>query len=148
MAATQLIGWSSDFGLGLAEIDAQHQSLFDLINKTWQAVVERTHQETMLQLLEQLQHYTLAHFSEEEAFMLETGYPKLAEHQQSHLMFVERIKIEKAAVIAGGYLSLDLIYFLQKWLADHILVADRLYAEHAQQHNNTSLIGRFFKRFW
>ena len=40
--AADLIRWRAQYNLGLDEIDAQHQSLLELINKAWRAIVRRS----------------------------------------------------------------------------------------------------------
>lgn len=145
---TRLVGWSHDYSLGLDEIDAQHKSLFEIINKTWQAIVDRADREHILQLVEELEVYTLAHFVAEETFMRVTEFPEFDAHKQAHQRFIARIAAEKVAIIAGGHLTLDLMHFLRDWLVDHILVSDKAYADFTRRNKGGSILGRFFKRFW
>ena len=39
--AEALIKWSDTYNLGLKEVDEQHKSLLDLINKIWQSIIDR-----------------------------------------------------------------------------------------------------------
>jgi hemerythrin len=129
----QLLPWHEDYGLGLDLIDDQHQRLFSLMNQVWEALyslVEDSAEATSSLILE-LEHYARAHFDEEEAFMQETGYPRLESHRKAHEAFISRIHAEKDALLAGNRVSLDLLLFLRDWLISHVLVADRDYAGHA-----------------
>ena len=148
--AEDLISWKSTYNLGLQEIDEQHQSLLNLINKIWRAIVRRSDQIVVLALLEELEKYTVAHFAAEETFMRVTGYPGFETHKTEHQSFIERIAEEKRKTDNGSALSLDLMYFLRDWLVDHILFSDRDYAEFTQKNKKPagSLLGRFFKRFF
>ena len=73
--AADLIRWRAQYNLGLDEIDAQHQSLLELINKAWRAIVRRSDPSVVLAVIDELERYTLAHFTAEETFMRVTGYP-------------------------------------------------------------------------
>lgn len=128
-----LVPWHEDYGLGLDQIDEQHQHLFALMNQVWEAVFSFATETAGItsRLVLELEQYAQAHFAEEEAFMRETGYPRLDSHRKAHAAFVARIHEEKEAILAGNRVSLDLLLFLRDWLISHILVADRDYAGHA-----------------
>ena len=144
-----LIVWKAEYCLGLAEIDAQHASLVALINRIWKSIIDKSEAPAVLSIVDELEKYTIAHFSAEENFMRATGYPGLAAHHLAHQEFVTRIAEEKKRAQITGSLSIDLAHFLRDWLLNHILVADRLYAAHTAQDQKTrgSLISRFFRRF-
>ena len=148
--AEVLVSWGSKYCLGLEEIDAQHKSLVDIINNTWQAIIDRADRDTTQHLLGQLEMYTLAHFAAEETFMRVTNFPQFDAHKYEHQQFVARIVCEKNNFLADGKLTLDLMYFLKDWLIDHILCSDKAYVEFTNngKANQVSTLGRFFKRFW
>lgn len=146
-AKYSVVAWSNAYALGLEEIDDQHKALFDLINKLWEHLVARSPQAKVLATLEQLEHYTLSHFTAEETFMRVTGYAGFEPHKAAHAKFVARIAQEKAAIKAGQDLSFDVLTFLKDWLVDHILVADKAYADvHKSHSGQRSFWGRFFGR--
>ena len=72
--AEALIKWSDTYNLGLKEIDEQHKSLLDLINKIWQSIIDRNEKDVVFGLVEELERYTLAHFAAEETFMRVTDF--------------------------------------------------------------------------
>ncbi len=88
--AEEIIEWSSQYSLGLDEIDEQHKSLLDLINRIWKSIVYRCDQKIIFSLVEELEKYTLAHFAAEETFMRVTGYPDFDAHKKEHHKFVAR----------------------------------------------------------
>jgi len=126
-----LIPWHGDYGLGLPDIDRQHQALFLLMNKVWDAVNLREDALNAADLILELELYAQTHFTEEEAFMLATDYPRLERHKKAHDAFVKRLHAEKAALEDDEWISTSLLLFLRDWLISHILVADREYAAHA-----------------
>lgn len=142
------IQWSADYELGLSEIDLQHQALVKLLGDAWRAVV-RNDREQALHLIRRLEHYTVVHFAEEEAFMRSIGFPELSAHKLRHDAFTRRIAEEAYKLESGGDLSLDLFHFLRDWLLRHILVEDRKYAdfEAQQQTRSPSLLASFFRLF-
>lgn len=99
-----------------------------------------------IKLIEELEHYTLSHFTAEETFMRVTNYPAFAEHKRSHDAFVDRVNREKMAVVTGGKgFSVDLVHYLKDWLVEHILVSDKGYA---RSQGKGGGLGGFFTRFF
>lgn len=131
--ARTLVTWSSEYNLGVEEIDEQHRSLVDLVNQVWAGIVSRSERGKVLELMLRLEQYTVAHFAAEEAYMEAIGYPGLDAHKQVHQQFIARVDAEKQAVLKGGQLTLGLVEFLKQWLLDHILGLDKAAAEYAKQ---------------
>lgn len=144
---SRLVGWNKDYSLGMPELDAQHKMLFDLINQLWRGIVANTDRHAQLKVIEQLEHYTLTHFSAEEEFLRAVEFPDAETHRQSHLAFTQRIAHEKLAILAGAQVSLDLLHFLNDWLVRHIQGEDLAYAEYSARRKERSMLGRFFKLF-
>lgn len=147
----KLIEWSKAFALNLDGIDAQHQSLFCIINRLWQAIVNRAGNDEVRRCLDELDHYAAAHFAAEEAFMQAIRYPALMAHQREHQDFVKRIGDARKDVLDGAGLGLELLNFLQLWLINHIKTADREYADFAlgqpAAKREASFLGRIFSRW-
>lgn len=142
-----LVAWSDEFNLGMPEIDAQHKVLLDLINQVWRAVVSNAGHAQTLAIVDELEKYTLTHFTAEEIFMREIDYQHFVDHKDEHQKFVARVVEEKAKIAAGQNVSLDLVHFLKDWLINHILVSDKQYAqEYMKRREPQSTLGRFFKR--
>lgn len=144
-----LVTWSDEFSLGMQEIDAQHSVLIDLINQVWIAAVKRPDRAEALRILDELEKYTITHFTAEEIFMREMNYRNFREHKEEHAQFVARIVEERAKISAGAAVTLDIVRFLKDWLLNHILVSDKEYAQDFKLRSQpTSTLGRFFKRLW
>src|SRR5574344_1370174 len=146
---TPLVTWKSTYALGMSEIDEQHRTLFEIMNKMWQAIVHNEKQSTMVEILQALELYTVQHFTEEEIFMQSFNYPNFDKHILLHRHFIQKIADEKERVSKGEKPSLDLLHFLRDWLLNHILVQDKHYADYFEQQKSSkkSLLGRFFKQF-
>jgi len=139
----QLITWDEIYRFGVAEIDDQHFCLFDLLNRTWSALKAGADTQTILHVVEELEKYTVVHFSAEEDFMCAIGYPRFAVHKAAHDQFVVRLRREKASVSRGHMISDDMLLFLKDWLISHILVVDREYAAFAGLRVSPNVVGRY-----
>jgi len=143
-----LVQWDDSYSLGLEQIDAQHKVLFEIINHLWSAIVRRAKGAEMQKILDELEHYSVTHFSAEEAFMQSEGFAGLEAHRRQHAQFVARIRAAREDLRQGKEISLDLLHFLSDWLAKHIQAEDRAYAaDYRQGRPLGSVLGRFFAQF-
>ena len=79
--------WKDAYEMGLEEVDKQHQKLFQIGRKLSvliQTTDVLTDYENINNILDELKDYTLEHFSREEQFMKDHGYPDLASHAMEH----------------------------------------------------------------
>ena len=123
--------WSDNMSVGIAEIDEQHKTLVDILNRLFVAVVQRESNEITIEILDTLVDYTKTHFGLEEKLLQEAGYnpEEFAAHQREHRAFVEKISIAaNKHLVEGKSVSFEIINFLKHWLQDHILVTDKKYA--------------------
>lgn len=140
-----LIDWNSAYSIGLDEIDDQHKVLFDIINGMWASVINREKGAPLLDALDELERYTVTHFTAEEAFMRSHGYSNFEVHKKQHDQFISRVRSERQSIEAGGPVSLDMINFLKDWLINHILVQDKAYAAEFKN-KKLGVLGGFFSR--
>lgn len=139
----QLITWDERYRFGAAEIDEQHFCLFDLLNRTWSALQAGADNQTIFRVFDELEKYTVVHFSAEENFMRDMGYPRFAKHKEAHDQFIVRLNREKASILRGQPISEEMLYFLKDWLVSHILVVDREYAAYAGLRRSPEVVGRY-----
>lgn len=119
--------WSPLFETGLADVDAQHQRLVQLVNQLSQDVDSATpaHIDAALQALAE---YTVYHFQCEEAIMAADGVaPAHADrHKETHKRFVAQVVNWLERRKAGEAINLrQLLDFLANWLIFHILGDDQ-----------------------
>lgn len=143
-----LVGWQDEFSVGIDGVDAQHRLLLDLINRLWDATVCGAPAVDLLRLIDDLERYTGYHFADEEDAMHAAGYPGLAAHCRAHQSFVRRVAGERQRVCRDGYVTLDLVRFLQDWLIQHIAVQDKHYAAFVNDGGERlSFFNRLLRRF-
>ena len=111
--------WNESYRTGYAEVDIQHQKLFELGN----ALFLSDHSEARKYLME-LYKYTRCHFESEEAIMLELHATNLVEHRKIHDDLLEQLNC-----ISDDYLSdptqfEQLKVFVYQWVTQHILNED------------------------
>jgi hemerythrin len=132
MVGTGLFEWSDAMSVGIAEIDDQHKTLIGILNRLFVSVVQRDSDDLIVEILDALVDYTKTHFELEERLMLDSGYDstEFAEHRRAHLAFIHKVgETATKNLVEGKSVSFELINFLKHWLRDHILLADRKYAE-------------------
>ncbi len=126
-----LLNWKRDYLLGNAQIDSDHQHLFDLINSFHYEFIQNRDHVEILRLLNNLVKYCEDHFQREECLMAEKAYPGLDEHRQIHAELFETIfelqgKLESASV----KMEKETVDFLRHWLTDHIVEHDMAFARY------------------
>lgn len=118
--------WSVSYYTGLPEVDRQHEALFGLVNRLYDARGDRA--DVLDQAFAELRDYVREHFSLEEALMAESGIDAgyIARHHAAHENFVMRVDELWNFHRAGSESAADeLLGFLMAWLREHILHTDR-----------------------
>ena len=76
--------WRTAYEYGHKEIDGQHRHLFEGVNALMTLVLSGRPKKEWMQLLEGLLTEVTEHFSTEERFFREAGYPRADEHTRLH----------------------------------------------------------------
>ncbi|UJF23654.1 bacteriohemerythrin [Suttonella sp. R2A3] len=119
------IEWDDRFSIKVEDIDYQHQELVNIMNRLYQAIVDRTAQSEGPKILDDLKIYTIAHFSVEESLMRIFGYEDYEVHKEQHRQLVEELQEVMLRVEAGEHhINSDLLIYLRKWLVNHIMHTD------------------------
>lgn len=123
--------WSKDLSVGVASLDAQHQTLFQMFDDLNEAMLAGKDREVAGGIIDGLIAYAQEHFQREEKLFAHTNYPDAAAHTLEHDAFVreaERLRQEHLDGKAGvASRALD---FMSSWLRDHILGTDKRYTAH------------------
>jgi hemerythrin len=123
-----LIQWNDGYSVKNADMDKQHQRLFDLINKLHDAMGQGKGKETLPEVFNSLVKYTQSHFAAEEALLQKYNYPDLAIQKRQHAELVKQISDLQKQFQAGDFSSsLKTSEFLKKWLIEHIQGTDQKY---------------------
>lgn len=143
------VEWQPDCSINLPEIDEQHMALFETINRLWTAVIDAAGTDEIRQVIDELERYTLTHFTAEETLMRMSNYPRFEEHKKEHASFVGRLSQEKLRLASGQPITLDMLHFLNEWLVRHICQSDKEYARYyIAQATPRSVFTKVFTRFW
>jgi hemerythrin-like metal-binding protein/putative nucleotidyltransferase with HDIG domain len=133
VGSIDIFPWNVNFNTGIAEIDAQHEKLVSLINQLASHAAFKTDLPTLNTIFDQLADYTVYHFQEEE-ILWNTYFPPedpaVRDHKEIHESFVTSILDIKAQITVASQPIIveELLAFLTKWLASHILENDRYMA--------------------
>lgn len=125
--------FTDDCLIGIEQIDNEHKTLFDLLNKAGDILADNfcgDRYQDVKEIIEELDNYAEQHFTHEEAYMAEIRDPELILQRSQHEYFREKIRDYAFANIDGEdeqYRVLtELVNFLAKWLYRHILGSDIL----------------------
>lgn len=123
------IEWQVSHILGDAEMDAQHQTLFALVN----ALLAATEKSHLMEALANLTKHTRDHFAHEEAVMRSMNYPGLKAHVEQHNNLLT--KLGHASELISNYTltMANLESFFAAWLQNHMETLDAPLAAYIQQ---------------
>lgn len=126
------IRWQKDFETGHPLIDAQHRLLVFLFKRLDAAIKTGQHGARLSRIVLETRKFVEFHFVSEENVMEETGYPDVEEHRKLHAGLMFQLNTMVTRLAAGREYPEDLLFFLNKWLIDHIGGHDRAVALHAR----------------
>jgi hemerythrin len=122
--------WSDEYSVGINEIDTQHKTLFDLINRLHKAILHKEGSKTCGGILDELVDYTRIHFALEQTLMRIGNYPEYEAHCEMHRALVAEVEVLQKKIASGQVaISFELLHFLRNWLTKHILGEDRKYGD-------------------
>ncbi|MFZ1377994.1 MAG: bacteriohemerythrin [Geothrix sp.] len=127
--------WNSRFETGVELIDAQHQGLFEAVNRLADSFKAGNAGNQVVESLDFLVAYTVEHFQTEERFMREDGFPGLAAHEDEHARLLQQVQELQGRLVAGQPVTMDVTIFLVEWLTSHISGSDLRYAEFVREKN-------------
>ncbi|MCL2755361.1 MAG: hemerythrin family protein [Oscillospiraceae bacterium] len=128
-----MIVLSKDMEIGVAKIDAQHKELVDRLNAVTAMGSKSVSKEETQKTLKLLGDYIIKHFTDEEALMKESAYPKLEAHKALHQSYIAEFRKLNAEFNANGYsprFTLELSNSIINWIVRHIKSADVEFGKH------------------
>ena len=132
-AALELFPWNSQFETGIDLIDAQHRTLVGLLNALARKLVLPSDSLSFAAALHALGDYAAYHFAAEEGLMRQflAGDDLECGHRLAHQSFLKQIGQlgQQAAAKAESEAIKEMVVFLCRWLAFHILDDDRRMAK-------------------
>lgn len=121
-----------EYYTGIADIDAEHERLFELANETHELLhnyVTMDKADQIIHLVSELINYTRVHFAHEEEYMRRIQYADYEEHYAQHRQFeikLSDIDFDALEADPAGQDDVieNLLEFLASWLVHHILKED------------------------
>jgi len=129
------IKWTPDLSVGVDHIDEQHKIWFEKANELFEAGKQQRAKEYINQMIDFLDEYTKYHFSDEEKYMAEIGYPELDAQKKAHASFINDLaKLKKDYNEGGGNLLviINANKMIINWLTNHIKTMDKKIGEYAK----------------
>ncbi len=124
--------WNDNFNTGLDLVDEQHRKLVELLNTLAARIAFGAGGLQLDSLLDELADYAVYHFDCEGGVWEASfqGDPLELAHRASHDAFVSEVGRMRAALreMPDEVLAEELLGFLARWLASHILESDRFMA--------------------
>ena len=116
-----LIRLQDDQKVKVPEIDAQHETLIDLINQLHKAMTQCSERNVLDKLIAALIEHAQSHFDYEERLMAEHRYPGYTRHKKEHDRLIEHI-VALAQQYRNGdlLLSFAVMVDLKGWALVHI----------------------------
>ena len=125
-----LLQWKEKHSVGIAEIDAQHQRMFAIMNELNDAMATEKAKDILEGILDRLVNYTATHFVTEERLMNEHGFAGHDSHQRVHEQLTAKVRALQSDYRQGRVaMSIDVMHFLMEWLDQHILGTDMEYRD-------------------
>lgn len=118
--------WKTEYNIGNAMVDAQHQNLFDLANQ----IVDATNSATLTRLFMLFYQHIREHFEAEEQLMKQNAYPDYERHVAIHNQMLDRLIAITETIHAGTWTLADIKAFVASWVLVHILEEDKLLGEY------------------
>jgi len=121
--------WNKNFDTGVELIDEQHKVLVEILNRLAGNLANISDSAVLNEIFYELENYAQYHFKTEEAIWYK--YFKddewNLEHQRTHSSFMDEVNAIKDGEDKKplSQIAYDIISFLSKWLAYHILDTDK-----------------------
>lgn len=120
--------WNENMSVGILQLDIQHKNLINMINNLYNAMSAGKGKEILPNILKEMSAYAVSHFSTEEKFMQQYGYPEYETHKKEHELFVKKVQEFNREFAKGNIsITLNVANFLKTWLSNHIQNTDKKY---------------------
>lgn len=125
----EIFPWHENFATGIDKVDRQHKKLVNILNQLAAHLANRSLPNTLNNYFDELASYADYHFKSEEAVWATKlqNDDWFIEHQKTHQSFIYKVvalRKEEQEKSLDEVLQ-DVVSFLSKWLAHHILDSDK-----------------------
>ncbi|MBT3701487.1 MAG: hemerythrin family protein [Alphaproteobacteria bacterium] len=128
-ASDDFMPWLDSYKLGIRAIDADHRTLFDLVNSFERSVRMKESTAQVAVTLDALESYVAEHFAREEKYLEVAKYPATEAHKVLHRDLEQDIKDYRQDYLdmPEDFDTDEFLRFLSDWLKDHIQSEDLAY---------------------
>jgi hemerythrin len=119
--------WDDSFLIGIDELDYEHKSLIDDINRLHEELAGHDEKSEIERCLGDIHARMQAHFALEERVMKERGYEFFGEHKREHEALLNSYTEHMTQFLndTDATDGTPIEDSLKHWIVDHILVSDR-----------------------
>ena len=126
------VHWEDALELNNSLLDTQHRILMLLCRKLDVAIKTKQSDQFISLIIRELKKFTEFHFLSEEILMREIGYPELENHSMMHTDLLMQLDMMMVRIKNHKEFPGDLLYFLNKWLVQHLAKEDLKIANFAR----------------
>ncbi|MDD3287383.1 MAG: bacteriohemerythrin [Alphaproteobacteria bacterium] len=126
--------WSEEISVGIEIIDEEHKIWISYVNDLHEAISSDQTNAILNKLIESIIAYSFYHFKQEEALFSQTDYPDVLLHKnehQKHLQYMSDFQ-NKFRANKADPLSIDFLFYMKKWLINHIQEMDQQYVSYVK----------------
>lgn len=121
-----MLQWNDGLSVGIAEIDAQHSTLVEMVNTLYDSMTQGSDKTIIFDIVDRMTSYAVDHFGTEERYMEKYNDPGMPVHKKEHREFIEKVLgVKKDLGNDTTVLSMDILNFLSSWLVTHINGTDK-----------------------
>ena len=125
-----IIAWDEKYSIGIEAVDTQHKKFIAILSSLSKALSEAREKEFITVILRELQEYAEMHLAFEEKLFEKFHYENKEEHNKEHRYYRWKIQEFMDRHKAGDQLlPIEMLYFLEDWLLEHIMKSDKKYVE-------------------
>ncbi len=129
--------WTKDLSIGNTNIDNDHLQLLDVYNDMIIHIEQNFNCEELAKLLSRMTNYALNHFSKEEKYMRDMGYPDLKRHKKSHQEYNRYVAVFNYNLLNYNPPEpYDVLKFIKEWWINHIRFEDAKYESYKNEINS------------
>jgi hemerythrin-like metal-binding protein len=126
--------WDPCLETGIEEIDWEHRRLLSIANRLLDAMSKGKGEAVVQPVVKDLASHAAAHFTEEEKFMRDMGFPDVEAHAAEHRQMAADLETYVTALeSASPPGAKELSAIMSHWLLDHVLKKDKEYARFSQK---------------
>ena len=120
--------WRPNLSLNVQTIDLQHRQIFDRTDGLYETLEFGAPRDDVLASLEFMIEYVRFHFTEEEALMEKHRYPGYGVHKKKHQDLLGTVMDLQERLQGSETIPREsALAFLKDWMAEHILIQDRVF---------------------